>query len=48
LRNVAHGEVLRWSDVEINAAEDAVKTRRAMEARFAVEPSRDEPKLSVA
>ena len=33
--DVAHGAVVRWSDVETNAADDAVKTRRAMEATFA-------------
>jgi predicted homoserine dehydrogenase-like protein len=32
--DIAHGAVVRWSDVEINATEDAVITRRAMEARF--------------
>ena len=47
LRNITHGEVLRWSDVEINAADDAVKTRRDMEARFAVVAPRDEPKVGV-
>jgi predicted homoserine dehydrogenase-like protein len=36
LRNdVAHGAVVRWGDVEVNATDDAVATRRAMEARFA-------------
>src|SRR5216110_2626604 len=35
LRNgVAHGAVVRWSDVEMNADDDAVVTRRAMEAKF--------------
>jgi predicted homoserine dehydrogenase-like protein len=33
--DVAHGEVVRWSDVEIEAADETVKTRRAMEERFA-------------
>jgi predicted homoserine dehydrogenase-like protein len=33
--DVAHGQVVRWSDVETSAADDAVKTRRAMEAAFA-------------
>jgi predicted homoserine dehydrogenase-like protein len=33
--DVAHGTVVRWSDVETNAADDTVKTRRAMEAAFA-------------
>jgi predicted homoserine dehydrogenase-like protein len=32
---VAHGAVVRWDDVEVNANDDAVATRRAMEARFA-------------
>ena len=32
--DVAHGAVVRWSDVEVNADDDAVATRRAMEARF--------------
>src|SRR5216110_2274138 len=32
--NIAHGAVVRWSDVEIDAADDTVKTRRAMEAKF--------------
>jgi predicted homoserine dehydrogenase-like protein len=31
---VAHGAVVRWSDVEIDAAAEAVATRRAMEQRF--------------
>jgi predicted homoserine dehydrogenase-like protein len=33
--DVPYGQVVRWSDVEINAADDTVKTRRAMEAAFA-------------
>jgi len=33
--DVAHGQVVRWSDVEINAADDTVRARRAMEAAFA-------------
>jgi predicted homoserine dehydrogenase-like protein len=32
---VAHGNVVRWSDVEVNASDDTIVTRRAMEARFA-------------
>jgi predicted homoserine dehydrogenase-like protein len=32
--DVAHGEVVRWSDVEIDAADETIKTRRAMEAKF--------------
>src|SRR3984957_10125644 len=31
---IAHGAVVRWSDVEFDANDDTVKTRRAMEARF--------------
>ena len=33
--DVAHGEVVRWSDVEFDASSDTVMTRKAMEARFA-------------
>jgi predicted homoserine dehydrogenase-like protein len=32
--NIAHGAMVRWSDVEIDAGADAVVTRRAMEKRF--------------
>ena len=32
--NVAHGAVVRWSDVELDANNDTIKTRKAMEARF--------------
>jgi predicted homoserine dehydrogenase-like protein len=32
--DVAHGAVLRWSDVEIDADNDTIKARQAMEARF--------------
>ncbi len=32
--DIAHGAVVRWSDVEIDAGNETVKTRRAMEARF--------------
>src|SRR5260221_75600 len=32
--NVTHGAVVRWSDVEIDAANETIKTRRAMEAMF--------------
>jgi predicted homoserine dehydrogenase-like protein len=36
LRNdIAHGAVVRWSDVEFDADNDTVKTRKAMEAAFA-------------
>jgi predicted homoserine dehydrogenase-like protein len=33
--DVAHGGLVRWSDVEVDASSDAVKTRKAMEAAFA-------------
>jgi predicted homoserine dehydrogenase-like protein len=32
--DVAHGAVVRWSDVEIDAGNETVRTRRAMEAKF--------------
>jgi predicted homoserine dehydrogenase-like protein len=32
--DIAHGAVVRWSDVEFDAGDETVKTRRAMEARF--------------
>src|ERR1700691_368653 len=32
--DIAHGAVVRWSDVEIDATDETVKTRRAMEAAF--------------
>ena len=32
--DVAHGAVVRWSDVEVDADNDTIKTRKAMEARF--------------
>src|SRR4051794_27849999 len=32
--DIAHGAVVRWEDVEIDARADAVATRRAMEQRF--------------
>jgi predicted homoserine dehydrogenase-like protein len=36
LRNdIAHGAVVRWSDVEYDAGNDTIKTRKAMEATFA-------------
>ena len=34
MNDVAHGAVVRWSDVEIDAGADAVRTRRAMEQKF--------------
>jgi predicted homoserine dehydrogenase-like protein len=33
--NVAHGAVVRWADVEFDANNDTIKTRKAMEAAFA-------------
>jgi predicted homoserine dehydrogenase-like protein len=33
--DIAHGAVVRWSDVEIDANSDTIKTRKAMEAAFA-------------
>jgi predicted homoserine dehydrogenase-like protein len=33
--DVAHGAVVCWNDVEFDANDDAVKTRRAMEEKFA-------------
>src|SRR6266446_1556609 len=32
--DVAHGAAVRWSDVEVDAGNDTIKTRRAMEATF--------------
>jgi predicted homoserine dehydrogenase-like protein len=32
--DIAHGAAVRWDDVEIDAGQDVVKTRRAMEAKF--------------
>jgi predicted homoserine dehydrogenase-like protein len=31
--DIGHGVVVRWSDVEIDAGDETVKTRRAMEAK---------------
>ena len=33
--DIAHGAVVKWSDVEVDADNDTIKTRRAMEAKFA-------------
>src|SRR4029450_10956109 len=33
--NIAHGAVVRWSDVEYDANSDTIKPRKAMEATFA-------------
>ena len=32
--DVAHGAVVRWSDVEVDENSDTIKTRKAMEAAF--------------
>src|ERR1700739_1017582 len=32
--DIAHGAVVRWSDVEFDGESDAIKTRKAMEATF--------------
>jgi predicted homoserine dehydrogenase-like protein len=32
--DVAYGAVVRWSDVEVDANNDTIKTRKAMEAAF--------------
>ncbi|MET3906580.1 putative homoserine dehydrogenase-like protein [Bradyrhizobium sp. S3.3.6] len=34
-QDVAHGEIVRWSDVEFDANNQTIKTRKAMEAAFA-------------
>ena len=39
VRDIAHGAVVRWSDVEIDAGNETMKVRRQMEAMFAM-PSR--------
>ena len=33
--NVVHGAVVRWADVEVDAGNETIKTRKAMEAAFA-------------
>lgn len=33
-RDVAHGDVVRWMDVDANADDETIKTRRTMEASF--------------
>jgi len=33
-RDVAHGAVVRWDDVEIDTGDETVRTRRAMEEKF--------------
>jgi predicted homoserine dehydrogenase-like protein len=32
--DIAHGDVVRWSDVEVNDDNETIRTRRAMEAKF--------------
>jgi predicted homoserine dehydrogenase-like protein len=32
--DIKYGAVVRWSDVEVDATSDAIRTRRAMEAKF--------------
>ena len=32
--NIAHGAVVRWSDVEVDENNDTIRTRPAMEAAF--------------
>jgi predicted homoserine dehydrogenase-like protein len=32
--DIKYGAVVRWSDVETDAGNDTIKTRRAMEAKF--------------
>jgi predicted homoserine dehydrogenase-like protein len=32
--DIARGAVVRWSDVEIDAENETIKARRAMEAKF--------------
>ena len=34
LRDVAHGEVVRWADVDADPDDETIKVRRAMEVRF--------------
>ena len=43
--NVAHGAVVRWSDVEIDANNETVKTRKAMEATFGGAKSADAARM---
>ena len=35
---IAHGAVVTWNDVDIDAADETIKARRAMEARFTRRP----------
>ncbi len=34
LRNIAHGDVVRWTDVDASSDDETIKARRAMEAHF--------------
>src|SRR3954470_183739 len=34
--DIAHGAVVRWSDVKVDEASDTIRTRRAMEAKFSL------------
>jgi predicted homoserine dehydrogenase-like protein len=42
--DVAHGAVVQWRDVELSGADDAVATRRAMEARFGMDQAFSGPR----
>jgi predicted homoserine dehydrogenase-like protein len=35
--DVAHGEIVRWGDVEFDAGNETIRTRKAMETAFAKE-----------
>ena len=39
VRDVAHGEIVRWSDVSTNQVNETIEVRRAMEKRFGESPS---------
>jgi predicted homoserine dehydrogenase-like protein len=39
VRDVAHGAVVRWTDVEIDDGNETVKVRKQMEVMFAPKPS---------
>jgi predicted homoserine dehydrogenase-like protein len=41
--DIAHGAVVKWSDVEIDADNDAIRTRRAMEVKFGGAQLRQQP-----
>jgi predicted homoserine dehydrogenase-like protein len=40
LRDVAHGEVVCWTDVDANPDDATIEVRRAMEARFRAQSQR--------